>query len=451
MDKMSIYNQLPIWGQNMVCFIEGSKIRRKRYSDTFYSYLKEYQSHSNWDYERMCCYRDKKLNQIIAHAYNNVPYYKSLFDEYGVNPEKIKTIDDLSVLPVLTKDVVKNNRDQFVSKDICPDDFKIHPTDGTTGSGLKFVTTDTEEAEQWAIWWRYRKWHGIELDTWCGNFGGKTITPLAQKRPPYWRLNEPGKQIFYSGYHINKDTAEKYAEHMRKCQLKWLHGYPSNLSNLAAELSAHNIKVPMKWVSIGAENLYESQIMQIEEAFCVKPIQHYGLTEGVANISERADGLLTVDEDFCSIEFTPSGNENEYHVIGTSLTNYAMPLIRYDTGDLVIIEKEGQHSEYGRTVNKINGRSNEYVLLPSGAKVGAASISLIINKFEWISAMQIVQKSIKTLDVNIMKGKSEIGNIEELSQELRLRFGVDIETNIHIVDELLKTKNEKQEIVVSEL
>lgn len=440
---------MPIFGQNVACFFKGCRIKRNRYSDLFYNLLSEYLKHDKLGYDQICEIRDQKLRKMIQHCYYTVPYYTRLFKEWGINPDCINKLEDLRVIPILSKDEVKAHSVELRSSLIKSNRTKIHPTGGTTGTGLRFVTTNDEEAEQWAIWWRYRSRHGIDLKTWCGNFGGAAITPLSQSKPPYWRINLPGKQIFYSGYHISEKTVRDYANNIKKMGLRWLHGYPSNLANIANELKKANVTLPMKWVSTGAENLYDSQKKQIEEVFCVKPIQHYGLTEGVANISEGLDGELVVDEDFCCVEFIPSENENEYHVIGTSLTNYAMPLIRYDTGDLVTIKKMGQHSDFGRTVDAINGRSNEYVLLPSGVKVGTAAISLIVNRLEWIQAMQIIQNSKDSVDINILGNRAGSVNLNELKYELQIRFGDELKTHIHFVDSLEKTKSGKQKLVIS--
>ena len=53
-------------------------------------------------------------------------------------------------------------------------------------------TTLAAIQEQWAIWWRYRRLHGLQFNTWCGYFGGRSVVPLTQKRPPLWRFNRAG-------------------------------------------------------------------------------------------------------------------------------------------------------------------------------------------------------------------------------------------------------------------
>lgn len=420
MDKSDIYNKLPVFAQNIACCGEGMKIKHRRYGKYFDEKLREYESHNEWSYAQMCEYRDRKLHKMIRHCYKTVPYYKKMFNEYGINPETIKKLDDLKVLPILTKEEVKRNMADFISESVNKKNIKIHSTGGTTGTGLKFRTSGREEAEQWAVWWRYRRLHGICFDTLCANFGGKMTVPARQNNAPYWRYNLSGKQIFYSGYHISMDTAEEYAKSLRRNKVQWLHGYPSNIAMLAAYLNEKEISIPMRWVSIGSENLLLSQQQQIEKAFCCKPIQHYGLTEGVANISEHPDRRLVVDEDFACIEFIRENESDFCRIIGSTLTNYVMPLIRYDTGDLA--KTEEKIGENGRVVQSLQGRECEYIELPNGRKIGAAALSLVLCEFEEIVATQFVQKSLKHICVNVVIAGSNFYGKERLLYSLQKVF-----------------------------
>jgi phenylacetate-CoA ligase len=450
MDKMAIYNWLPIWGQNLACCYEGSRIKRTRYGKAFWRYLAEYENHNDWSYEQLCDYRDARLRKMIHHCYDTVPYYTKLFKDSGINPDSIKTIDDLKVMPILTKDEVKANIDSLTSAVVPKNEIKIHPTGGTTGAGLNFRTTNHEENEQWAVWWRYRRRHGITVDTWCANFGGKVIVPLKYNKPPFWRINRPGKQIFYSGYHLCGETALLYAQSLKKSNIRWIHGYPSNVAVLASFLIENGIQIPMSWVSIGAENLYDNQKKQIEAAFGTRPLQHYGLTEGVANISEQEDGILTVDEDFSCVEFLPDATGNS-RIVGTTLTNYAMPLLRYDTGDYAIISQKVP-AKSGRIVDGMYGRSNEYVILPNGVKVGTAAISLILSRFTDIQRTQIVQSDMSSIIVNIvLSGGADHFKDDILIRALRERLGGELKISIIHVSDLKKTNSGKYKLVISSL
>src|SRR5690606_22846762 len=125
---------------------------------------------------------------------------------------------------------------------------------------------------------------------------------------------------------------------------------------------------------------------------------HYGLGECVANFSDNLNHEQLVDEDFAAVEFIP--NNGVYKIIGTSLGNYAMPLIRYDTGDLAYIEKE----RTPRKVDFIDGRNGEYILLKSGKKVGA--LSALFSNTEAIVEAQIHQRIDYSLQIRYVSNAS---------------------------------------------
>ena len=373
MNLEGIYSILPSWAKNAAINLEGYRIKRTRYSPAFFSLLKEAKKRTYWSKDEIIAFRNKRLNKFVVHCYESVPYYKRKFKEWGVDPFSIKTLDDLSVkIPVLTKKEVQDNINDLISDKIPKKDRIISHTSGTTGGGLHFVTTKESIQELWAIWWRYRQWHGIKIDTWCGYFGGRTIISPKQIIPPFWRYNYPGKQIIFSSYHMSKDNLKYYIEELNKAKPLWLHGYPSLLSILASYIieTGDKLSYDVKWITIGAENLLSYQKKLISDAFGIDPIQHYGLAEAAANISQCEEGNLHVDEDLSAVEFIPN-SFGSFKIIGTNFTNLAMPLLRYDTQDLAVpIKGDCSCGRPGRLVKQIDGRLEDYVILRNGAKIG---------------------------------------------------------------------------------
>jgi phenylacetate-CoA ligase len=195
-----------------------------------------------------------------------------------------------------------------------------------------------------------------------------------------------------------------------------------------------------------------SSALTIKKAFGVKPLQHYGLTEGVANISEDVDGNLTIDEDFSCIEFLPSYEIGAYSIIGSSLTNWIMPLLRYDTGDLAVVSDLARHNNRGRIIDSLIGRSNEYVLLPNNIKVGAAALSLIFNSFDEIKISQIRQKTIDSIDIDLVLNiPHDLFDEKKLLKAIKERLGLDIIININYVYNIERTKSGKHRLVISNL
>lgn len=447
MDKMSIYNKLPVFVQNTACYYEGSRIKKKRYGDYFWELLKEYEDRSDWSYEQLCEYRDAKLQRMIKHCYQTVPYYIKQFNELGIDFREIKTVEDLKVLPLLTKQTVKDNFNDFISTAGPRKKMIIAHTSGTTGSGFKFYTTNEAVSEQWAVWWKYRRALGIGFETWCALFGGRSVVPVNCSKPPFYRLNIPCKQVYFSTYHMNEDNIKWYINELERRKLKWIHGYPSAINLLAEFILSHNVKLSyqVEHITIGAENLLLSQIEKIKRAFNVTPFQHYGLSEGIANFSQDKNRDIFIDEDFAAVEFINERDDGGCEVIGSTLSNYAMPLLRYQTGDIACMKITSN----GRLVTTLDGRSEDYVTLPNGAKIGR--LDHMFKDMINIKEAQIVQKKREEVILRVVKNPAYTNDDERMlyKETCQRLSGIDIV--IEYVDLISRSSTGKLRFVVSEL
>jgi phenylacetate-CoA ligase len=244
-----------------------------------------------------------------------------------------------------------------------------------------------------------------------------------------------------------------YVDELRRRRPPWLHGYPSLLALLAAHLldSGGDLGYDVRWVTTGAENLLPHQVTAIERAFGVRPIQHYGLAEAVANISQCELASLHVDEDFAAVEFAPLDGD-VYRIVGTNLTNRAAPLLRYDSEDLAFVPSERSCScgRPGRIVERVDGRHEDYVVLRNGARVGR--MDHIFKDMVNVREAQIRQAVPGELVMHVVRG-SEYSDADEhmLLEETAKRVGEDMRVEIEYVDALPRTSSGKLRFVVSDV
>ncbi len=445
-----IYSSLPVPAQNLACSLEGYRIQRRRYGREYEGILGEYRSRHELSHADFCAIRDSRLRGFVQHAATTTPYYRQLFSELGIQSSDIRGLNDLSILPVLSKAIVQDNPDRFVSDVVPAETTLTQHTSGTTGAGLVFPTTRQAEREQWAVRWRYRQHHGIHRGTWCGHFGGRSIVAPSRSQPPFWRVNSAGRQVLFSAYHVTPENLDIYIDAIRRHKLTWLHGYPSMLSLLAARVveSGVALRPAIRHVTIGAENLTDQQSSLIEAAFGVKPVQHYGMAEAAANISECRCGRLHVDEDFAAVEFLPQ-DDGTSRIIGTNFTNPAFPLLRYDVGDLAVpVDTTCDCGLPGRLVERMDGRSEDYLVLANGARVGR--LDHILKDMVNIRASQFVQQRAGEAILKIVPG-ANYGPSDEavLSREIASRLGAGFDVRFDFVEELARTASGKIRFVVS--
>lgn len=452
-DREIQYLRLPITIQNLVCSFEGWRIQKRRFGNNFKNILKKVESRAFLSTDEILQYRDKRLLEFIHHCYSTVSFYRRRFNEMGLKPEDFKCIDDLQQLPILTKKEVQDNYPNLVSNVIPRKLQVLTHTSGTTGGGLRFATTLRAIQEQWAVWWRYRRWHRLQLGTWCGYFGGRSVVPLSQTGPPFWRYNILGKQILFSGYHMSPKNLDHYVYELQRRQPPWLHGYPSLLSLLAGHILEKKLDIgyQIQWITVGAENLLQQQASLIQKAFGIPPKQHYGMAEAVANFSECEYGALHVDEDFAAVEFIYDPSISGYRVLGTNLSNPVTPLLRYDIQDVVFLTDEiCPCGRPGRVVKSIDGRAEDYVILKNGVRIGR--MDHIFKDLTNVREAQIIQQYPGKITIKIVRGDNYSEHDEvSLLGEVHKRVGEECIVIIEYVQEIARSKTGKLRFVVSDL
>lgn len=445
MDTQELYEQAPIWVQNLAVCIKGSLICKRRYNKNFYEELKRFETN---EYSQ-----EDELRKFLF-SIKDVAAYREYFTPSLIeqlNRPNSDVYEIIKVFPIIGKKNVKDNIDLFVNKQYTGKSF-IMRTSGTTGSGLAFPYSVDFENKQWAIWWQYRRKWGIQLDTWCGWFGGKRMINPECKKTPFWRINKPGRQIMYSSYHLTNETVCSFYEDIKKRQLKWLHGYPSHLAKLASLIIENKLEPlsQVKWVTTGAEGLVGNQKRLLTRAFPNAMIgEHYGQNEGVAIMNRYSGkGWETVDS-FSYIEFIPYNEEDQNlcRIVGTGFFNPVFPLVRYDTGDLAKVERDDKGNIV--KVISIDGRTGNTIKQPSGHEITEAALSIVLHDFDNIAEAQFHQLALDEVVLWVVKGSHYSVDDEQMLEEaLNNTFDNGVKISVKYVDAVERTKAGKLRLVI---
>jgi phenylacetate-coenzyme A ligase PaaK-like adenylate-forming protein len=447
------YSKLPARLQTLACTVEGARIQRSRYGGDFQDLLRQAQSRTFAPWEEVKALRDDRVRRFVEHCARTVPYYRRQFRELGLDPRETKSLDDLEHVPILKREVVQERPAEFASEAVpeC-DRIRVH-TSGSAGSALHLDTTLSAVREQWATWWRYWGWHGIEQGMWCAAFGGRAVVPLTQKRPPFWRYNYVGRQILFSSYHLGRAELDAYLGELRRARPPWLHGFPSVLALVAERAleTGFEFGYPIRWVTIGGENLLAQQATLMQRAFGVRPKQHYGLTEATSNISECPNGTLHVDEDFASTEFVPSPDQSGALIVGTNFTNLATPLLRYDLEDVATVERSPcTCGRPGRAIASVDGRLYDYVVLTNGERM--IGLDYIFQEMLNVREAQIYQPARGELVFRVVP-RAGYGEADEtlLLSEAKRRLGDETKLRVEYINAVERSRTGKLRFIVSDV
>jgi phenylacetate-CoA ligase len=249
-----------------------------RYGKTFrdtYNFLQESQW---WSKEKLEEYQMQQLSKLLNHAYENVPYYRRVFDERGLKPKDIQDFDGLRKLPYLTKDIIRKNLSDLVAQN-CPESKLYYvATGGSTGIPLGlYWEREFTDPKEWAFVWRQWNWAGYQFGERRVTLRGNVINRFEKGKRQWWEYNPVDNALILSSYDITNKNLFKYIEEIEKFRPVAIQAYPSVLYVLATflrnkELMLENIKT----ILTCSETLYPHQRQIIEKYLGAKVYDHYG-------------------------------------------------------------------------------------------------------------------------------------------------------------------------------
>ena len=452
---LKLYNRLPVWAQNTACSLAGLGMRRKRYNRTFREFLAILEESQWWSLADQRAYQNEHLAEIIQHSYRTVPYYRRVMGERKLTPSDITTIDDLVKLPILTKDLLREHHAELISSDFPKSKRVYSKTGGTTGKSLSLIADTKTQPRQWAVWWRHRKRFDLELEDEFIVFAGRSIVPMSRMAPPIWRRNRPMRQTYISVHHMTKQNLPALAAYLAKRKVKYYAGYPSGVYIVAKHFLANNIKLPYPpaVTTLGAETLLPHQREAIAKAFDCDVTDQYGASEQCCNISECENHNYHIDMEFGAIEFLPLAGPDVTvgRIICTGLWNFAMPLIRYDIGDIATLPASEAECPCGRKaprVEKIDGRIESYIITPDGRQLGR--LDFLFKNTPGIEEAQLVQDDIAAVTIRLVTNyKYDTRQEKQLLADCRHYLGDVIELYIEHLSTIPRTANGKFRQIVS--
>ena len=269
-----------------------------------------------------------KLNEIVRFAARHAPYYAETF-----RPFLDREDFDITGLPVLTKDVVRERLDDLLSDTADRTQARIGHTGGSTGKPLAFWYDDAKHELMRAGMMRSYMLSGWRPGQKILNFWGarQDIVPGGVFGTQLDDFIAAEHTI--AAFEYTEAQLVEWARFIQTYRPVLLQGYASLLAEVARVATENRMPMPKTLLGVysTAEVLNDGQRQCMEQAFGCKVFNQYGSRE-IPNIAcECRLGFIHVFTDMVALESVPL--ENEDRLLVTSLTNRLMPMIRYDIGD----------------------------------------------------------------------------------------------------------------------
>ncbi len=352
------------------------------------------------------------LHRMLRISARHVPFYRERFARLGLDPEARDPFETLALLPVLQKqEVQKAARALIAEKFPDPRDRIASYTvsSGTTGR----PTSVAHSARSWEIfgvlkqreyrWFRFdpaEKLVSIRLASQLSRMpdGSRLPDGEALKMPAWGHMGS----AFDTGPHLHfnvTNPVETQLQFLREQQPRYLLSYPETLEHLAFAAAPESPAESIQSVLAVSEQLTPGMRRHIARSFGASVQQNYGLNEiGLVAVCCEA-GRYHVHSEHCHVEILDEAGKHVEpgktgRIIVTSLTNAAMPLLRYDTGDLA--KAVDSDCPCGRTMpafGDVTGRYSRIAFLPEGTLglVGTLSTAIGEMPFEHAHGLRQIQ------------------------------------------------------------
>ena len=348
----------------------------------------------------------KRLQQVVNRVYHGVGFYKKSFDKAGVTPDDLKTLDDLKRFPFTSKQDLRDNYPFGMFAVPMSNVVRLHASSGTTGRST-VVGYTKRDIDIWA-----------ELIARCLVAANLTKSDIIHNAYGYG-LFTGGLGLHYGAEKLGASVIPMSGGNTKR-QLMILQDFgptaicctPSYALNLAEQGQAMGIdmrSLKLRVGIFGAEPWSEQMCRQIEEAFDIKALNIYGLSEimgpGVAmECSDVQEGMHIFEDHFLVETINPKTGEvlspgEQGELVFTNLTKEAFPLIRYRTRDISRLYPEP--CRCGRTsyrMDRVMGRSDDMLII-RGVNVFPSQIEAVLVAIEGLEPhYQLIVDRVGTLD-----------------------------------------------------
>jgi phenylacetate-CoA ligase len=392
----------------------------------------------------------ERLKCLVRHAYETVPMYQEIFRERGLRGADIQSKEDLTKLPVITKDTFRRNfPDRCVSANA---GRLIHNhTSGSTGVPFHFFM------DSHLVGMRYARY--LRGNTWAGLKHGETYLRLWGPKSLKMRL---GMSLILnvktlSAFNMTPARLQQYLAEIRRMKPAILECYASAAARLARYMEAEGeTGVGASAVVSSGETLNVTDRRLMEQVFECPIFNRYGCREfgAIAHECEAHNGLHLNMESFIVEIVDENGmpTSGEGQIVITNLDNFAMPFIRYSISDIGRMLEYSEQCQCGRQLaqlDNLSGRVVDYLETNSGKMISVHFFTLLFGENGTLFRdFQICQRAPDKLTIQVVPNQSGVERAyPSLEHRIKAYLGDEVTVSFEAVDKIPLEPNGKRMIL----
>jgi phenylacetate-CoA ligase len=383
---------------------------------------------------------ETRLRHILHTAARHVPWYRRrvrLSDDELANENVLALLDRF---PYIDKRCVMERQRDFLDERLDPRLLAYATSSGSTGLGIGMWRTkrlaDIEKAFFVRAWSRY----GFSFDkSRYLRIGADSAHP-ANAAP----TRVCGNRLMVSPCHLNPRHRRAIAQAINQFKPRFIHAYPGTVATLLALFEPGELEVDLAAILLASEPVETNQLAEMARLFRCPVSINYGLTERTnLAFGEYRDGQLS---DYAFDRLYAVNENSSGEIVGTSLWNDVMPLIRYRTGDYGTIDAGGR-------CGAIEGREQEFLVDRHGNRISGLAIHIDATTWSFARTYQVRQDRPGAITLVLVPRDSGISpaQLEGIRAAQLARWGGALDISVEVSSEVERNASGKHRFVVSRL
>lgn len=448
---------IPRLARHIACPIHERLLRRPTFRC-----LRELERSQWWSPEKLRSLQREKLRNLFRHATAKIPFYRERLGQAGlaasdIGPEGPDPLVVLKALPLLDKAQIRNSLDEMLWRD-APGGLFEHTTGGSTGEPLIFYFDRRRQAYDQAARIRTHRWYGVDIGDRELYLWGSPIELNHSDRIKNLRDRLFNHRLL-DAFAMSSERMDAYLNEWNRFRPQCLFGYPSSIVRFVDHARSRGQQLDtrrLRAVFVTGEVCCPNDRSTIADYFGVPVADGYGSRDAgfiahecpEGNMHLTAENVIVeiVDEDGRILPLHDTGE-----IVVTHLDAYAMPFIRYRTGDIGRLQPGRCTCGRGLPMmHVIQGRTTDFLYLPDGQVKHALSIIYPLRATAGIRQFRVIQDEDYNVTVDVVadNGQEQI-TIDTVAKSVRPVLGDQIELRIRLLDEITATSSGKHRYVVS--
>jgi phenylacetate-CoA ligase len=411
----------------------------------------------------------RRLAALLAHASRHVPYYREVFSSQGLATASAEALAvRFTHLPLLDKATLRARFDDLQSDDLQERTWRYDSTGGSTGEPVRLINDSTYLDWQRAV--------GLvaAAEILCRPLGEKRLhiwgsvddlltgKETLRARLGQWLRNE----IWLNSFRLTPELMSSYVDIMNRSRPEHIIAYVESAVEIARFVERNGLTVHSpKTVATAAGCLQPHMRDLLTRVFRAEVFQSYGSREvsGMAFECNRHAGMhVPVQTVFLEVlrdDGTPAEPGETGRIVVTSLVNYALPLIRYEIGDLgVWADAPCDCGRVWPLLREITGRVSDTFVTADGTLVAGQYFNYAFHLQDWIEKFQVIQESTRHVRARIVQRKDlpdieamRAAGISEITRRVQLAMGEECAVSFEFVDHIEPSASGKYRFTITKV